>query len=146
MGDSSNWPGVEAANLLIPERVGNRLVFGFRNILGNGEIGLIFLAPHQRETLRIKGTATLHTDPEVLETMAVKGRPALLYTRVKVEECFFHCGKALIRSHLWEPERWPEKRPSIVSAHRLLGKQAPDEEQARKTDAALERSYADDLY
>ena len=98
------------------------------------------------ETLRIKGKATLHTDPEVLEAMSVKGRPALLYTRVKVEKCFFHCGKALIRSHLWEPARWPEKLPSIVSGHRLLGKEARDEEQARKTNAALEQSYTDDLY
>lgn len=107
---------------------------------------MIFLAPHQRETLRIKGKATLHNDPEMLEAMSAKGRPALLYTRVEVEECFFHCGKALIRSHLWEPERWPEKVPSIVSGHRLLGKEARDAEQARKTDAALERSYVDDLY
>ena len=146
-GDSPGFVQVnEEGNLLIPERVGNRLTFGFRNILRNGSIGLIFLAPHQRETLRIKGTATLHTDPDVLEAMTVKGRPALLYTRVEVQECFFHCGKALIRSHLWEPDRWPKKRPSIVSAHRLLGKEARDEEEARKTDAALERSYAEDLY
>ncbi|MAJ61551.1 MAG: hypothetical protein CBC48_17330 [bacterium TMED88] len=67
-GDSPGFVQVdEQGNLLIPERVGNRLVFGFRNILRNGETGLIFLAPHQRETLRIKGKATLHTDPDVLE-------------------------------------------------------------------------------
>ena len=127
-GDPAGFVEVDGDGaLLIPERTGNRLTFGFRNLLRNAQIGLIFLAPHQRETLRVKGEATIHRDPEILESMSVKGRPALLYTRVQVKECFFHCGKALIRSHLWEPERWPQKTRSIVSAHRLIGKKAKDE-------------------
>jgi len=46
--------------LLIPERPGNKLTYGFRNILRNGGIGLLFLVPNQKETLRVKGIATLH--------------------------------------------------------------------------------------
>jgi hypothetical protein len=26
---------------------------------------------------------------------------------VHVEEAFFHCGKCIIRSRLWQPEHWP---------------------------------------
>ena len=59
-GDPAGFVQIDGeGDLLIPERVGNRLTFGFRNILRNGKVGLIFLAPHQRETLRIKGTATV---------------------------------------------------------------------------------------
>lgn len=135
----------EAGNLLIPERLGNRLMFGFRNILRNGEIGLIFVVPNQLETLRVKGRASLHTDPEVLAAMQAGGKPALLYTYVEVQECFFHCGKALLRSHLWQPDAWDTNRRSIA-ARGLMSSETLDEEAVRQTEAALERAYAQDLY
>jgi predicted pyridoxine 5'-phosphate oxidase superfamily flavin-nucleotide-binding protein len=94
-------------------------------ILRNGQIGLIFVAPHQRETLRIKGLATIHNDPETLEAMQVGGKPALVYTRVRPTECHFHCGKALIRSNLWQPEKWTGDAKSIAARgyarQKLLG-------------------------
>jgi PPOX class probable FMN-dependent enzyme len=136
---------IDESNLLIPERPGNRLTFGFRNILRNGEIGLIFLVPNQRETLRVKGVATLHDDPEVLRRMQVAGKPALLYTHVEVQECFFHCGKALIRSRLWQPESWNAETRSIA-ARQLMSHDEVDEATVRQTEASLDRAYADDLY
>lgn len=136
----------EAGNLLIPERPGNRLTFGFRNILRNGEIGLIFLVPNQRETLRVKGIATLHNDPDVLQQLQANGKPALLYTRVDVKECFFHCGKALIRSNLWKPEMWNVSTQSIGARQfcQILG--GGGEDALRKTEERLEQSYKDELY
>lgn len=145
-GDPEGFVEVdEAGHLLIPERPGNRLTFGFRNILRNGEIGLIFIVPNQLETLRVKGRASLHTDPEVLAAMQVGGKPALLYTRVIVEECFFHCGKALVRSKLWQPDAWQGETRSIA-ARGLMSPKLQDEEVTRQTEAALERSYSDELY
>ncbi len=52
----------------------------------------------------------------------------------------------MIRSHLWEPDHWPEKTGSIVSVYRLIGKEARDEEQARRGEAALECAYIDEFY
>jgi PPOX class probable FMN-dependent enzyme len=145
-GDPAGFVVVEGeGTLLIPERPGNRLTFGFRNILRNGEIGLIFLVPHQLETLRVKGRATLHTDPEVLAAMQVGGKPALLYTRVAVEECFFHCGKALVRSRLWQPDAWTGEKRSIA-ARGLMSAEMLDEAAVRQTETALARAYSDDLY
>ena len=93
----------DSKTLLLPERSGNRLAFGFQNILQTGTIGLIFVAPGVRETLRINGHAVLTKDPSLLERFTANGKPALLVTRVSVDECFFHCGKALIRSKIWSP-------------------------------------------
>ncbi len=132
-------------DLLIPERPGNKLTFGFRNILRNGEIGLIFIVPRQRETLRVKGTATLHCDPAELERMQVNGRPALMYTRVAVKECFFHCGKALIRSRLWQPDHWDTAGDSI-GARGFAALSGGGEEAVRATEERLEQSYSDELY
>jgi PPOX class probable FMN-dependent enzyme len=145
-GDPEGFVTVDATgDLLIPERPGNRLTFGFRNILRNGEIGLIFVVPNQLETLRVKGTASLHTDPEVLAAMQVGGKPALLYTRVAVAECFFHCGKALVRSHLWQPQAWTAESRSIA-ARGLMSPDLLDDAAVRQTETALERAYRDELY
>lgn len=145
-GDPAGFVQVDdQGHLLIPERPGNRLTFGFRNILRNGQIGLIFLAPHQRETLRLKGEATLHTDPELRQALQVDGKPALLVTRVRLTEAHFHCGKALIRSHLWQPEHWPDATRSIAARgyarQKLLGT-----EDITQTEQVLDQVYKDELY
>ena len=149
-GDPAGFVEVnDDGNLLIPERPGNRLTFGFHNILRGGErggeIGLIFVVPGQRESLRVKGLATLHNDPDVLARMAVRGKPALLFTHVAVQECFFHCGKALIRSSLWQPANWQQETRSIA-AQQMAGQTVPDAARVAQTEALLEDSYTNHLY
>ena len=146
-GDPCGFVHVDdAGDLLIPERPGNKLAFGFRNILRNGEIGLIFVVPNQRETLRVKGRATLHADPNVLDQMKVNGIPALMYTRVEVTECFVHCGKALIRSRLWSPEQWDGATESLGARQFASLSGNNSEEAVRATEARLDESYKKELY
>ncbi|MDG2005165.1 MAG: pyridoxamine 5'-phosphate oxidase family protein [Novosphingobium sp.] len=145
-GDPAGFVEIgDDTSLLIPERPGNRLTFGFRNILRNGRIGLIFLVPGQRETLRVKGRASLHNDPDIAARMLVNGKPALLHTRVEVTECFFHCGKALIRSHLWQPDQWPSETRSIA-ARGFASMMPLDDASVEQTEALLDQSYRDELY
>lgn len=147
-GDPCGFIKVDAAgNLLIPERPGNKLTFGFRNILRNGEIGLIFVVPNQRETLRVKGVATLHNEPSVLANLQANNKPALLCTHVEVKECFMHCGKALIRSKLWQPQAWDNSMDSL-GAKQLAPVLSGDasEESVKKTQALLDKAYTDNLY
>ena len=136
----------DGGDLLIPERLGNRLTFGLRNILRNGEIGMLFVVPTERESLRVKGHATLHHDPDVLEAMAVSGKSALMYTRVRVQECFFHCGKALIRSNVWKPETWGDPTRSLGARGFAALAGNPDESTVAAVSERLEQSYCDDLY
>ena len=101
-GDAPGFVQIdEHNNLLIPDRRGNRLVDGHLNILQNPTVGLIFIVPNTRETLRVNGSAELVVDEQLQKAMSNQNHPAVLITRVHVRECFFHCGKALIRSHLW---------------------------------------------
>ena len=97
---------VDEKTLLIPDRPGNRLAYGHLNVLENPQVGLLLVIPNTSETLRINGKAELSADPELLESLAARGKPAVLAIRVTVEECFFHCGKAFIRSGLWKPDEW----------------------------------------
>jgi PPOX class probable FMN-dependent enzyme len=108
-GDRPGFVRVEGSTtLLIPERKGNRLLMTLQNLLENNRVGLLFAVPGVNETLRVHGSCSLVADYELCRGFAVKGRPALLVLRVEVSECFFHCGKAFIRSELWEPSSWPE--------------------------------------
>ena len=130
--------------LIIPDRPGNKLADGHLNILDNPTIGLIFFVPNTRETLRINGSAELLDDDDVLDRLAARGRPALLATRVKIEECFFHCGKALIRSKLWQPDTWPEMA-NVSFGQMFVKRSDADAKIAALVDAEIEKDYRENL-
>lgn len=144
-GDPAGFVKVQGNQLVIPDRPGNKLLYGFNNILDNPAIGLIFVVPNERETLRVKGKAWLSNDPALLESMAVKNKPAVLATCVDVEECFFHCGKAMIRSGMWNPESWPEpgKNPIVKQITRQMDGDAGVEEMIQ---TEIDKNYRDELY
>jgi predicted pyridoxine 5'-phosphate oxidase superfamily flavin-nucleotide-binding protein len=133
---------------VIPDRPGNKLIYGLQNILTNPRVGVIFMLPGTPETVRVNGTATLTADPDLLERLAARGKPAVIAIRIDVEECFHHCAKAFIRSQLWKPETWsPRLKISFgkMAAKRLaLGDDAA-QNVAQKFDAAVEDDYAKNL-
>jgi PPOX class probable FMN-dependent enzyme len=144
-GDAPGFVVVRSPELLlIPERKGNNLAFGPRNIVSTGTIGLIFVVPGQRETLRVNGTATLSSDPDLLEQLSARGMPALLCTKVRVEECFFHCGKAMIRARAWEPSSWMVDGESLMVAQ-VVDALGGDPSLTAVVAAQIEQNYVDDL-
>ncbi|PWJ22261.1 pyridoxamine 5'-phosphate oxidase family protein [Jannaschia seohaensis] len=96
---------IDEKTLAIPDRPGNRRFDGFLNIMQTGRIGLLFFVPNRNETVRVNGTARVVRDLALRERMAIKGRVPELAVLVGVEEAFYHCGKAIIRSGLWAPEK-----------------------------------------
>ena len=145
-GDEPGFVRVEnERTVLLPERAGNNLAFGLQNIIETGRIGMIFLRPNTGETLRLSGRAEIFDDAELLAALGTPGRPALLAIRIHIERCYFHCARSVLRSHLWQPEHWPEaKRISFgkVFAARTGG----DDEQATKIDAFVEQGYTTNLW
>ncbi|WP_426443380.1 MSMEG_1061 family FMN-dependent PPOX-type flavoprotein [Bradyrhizobium genosp. P] len=105
-GDSAGFVRcVDDATLAIPDRRGNRRVDTFHNVLGNSRVGLIFFVPGQRETLRVTGQAIIVRDQNIRNMMVDDGRVPDLAMIVAVEKAFFHCGKCIMRSGLWNYER-----------------------------------------
>lgn len=144
-GDAPGFVHVtNPGSLLIPERKGNNLAFGPHNILATGRIGLIFVVPGQRETLRVNGSASLNNDPALLQQLSARGKPSLLCTDVTVEECFFHCGKALIRSGAWDPRRWLVGGDSLMVAQ-VVDALGGDPALQPIVKAQVEQNYIDDL-
>jgi PPOX class probable FMN-dependent enzyme len=104
---------LDETTIAIPERPGNRRADGYRNILDNPHVGLIYLIPGRTDTLRINGRARLVRDAPYFDDMVVKGHRPVLAVEVRVEQIFYHCAKAFLRSELWQPETWrPEALPS----------------------------------
>jgi PPOX class probable FMN-dependent enzyme len=105
-GDAPGFVRVlDDATLALPDRRGNNRVDTLLNIAANPRLGLLFMIPGVRETLRVNGRARISTEPALLAEMPAQGKLPSSALVVGVEEVFFHCGKALIRSELWNPER-----------------------------------------
>ena len=144
-GDAPGFVLVEdEETIVIPDRPGNKLAYGHLNILENPQVGVLSLVPGTSETLRINGRAELTRDPELLDRLAARGRPAILAIRVKADECFFHCAKAFIRSRLWRPDTWPEGY-RVSFGEMLASRTGADADLARQVDEAIAANYRDEL-
>jgi uncharacterized protein len=121
--------------LVIPERPGNRRADGYVNILANPHVALLFVIPGRPDTLRVNGGARVVGDAPWFDDLVVKGHRPVLALEVHVEEVFFHCGKAFLRSQLWLPETW--NADAVPSRARI----AQQLERPNETIAELERYY-----
>ncbi|MFJ7219632.1 MSMEG_1061 family FMN-dependent PPOX-type flavoprotein [Amycolatopsis sp. NPDC098790] len=109
-GDCSprgDYPGfakvLDEHTLALPDRPGNKIADSFRNIAENDGVGLLFLIPGMREVLRVNGSAYVTDDEDVLARMRTEAKAPTLAIIVEVAEAYFHCGRALLRSRLWDP-------------------------------------------
>lgn len=131
--------------LVMPERVGNNLAFGLTNMIANGRIGMICLVPATGETLRISGTAEIHDDADLLASLSSLGKPALLATRVRIQHCYFHCARSVVRSKLWDPKAWPA--PGRISFGKIIApKIGAGDDVAAQIDAGVEGAYTTRLW
>lgn len=144
-GDPAGFAKVlDDRTLALPERPGNRRVDGFRNILSNPRAGLVFLVPGRGDTLRVNGRARIVREAPFFDDMVVKGNRPKLALVVEIEEVFYHCPKAFLRSGAWNPESWqPDALPSKARISKAL----------ERTEDSLEflkeyygSSYAEKLY
>ena len=144
-GDAPGFVHIEDdRHLVIPDRPGNKLAYGLENILENPRVGVLFLIPGTPETFRVNGRAELTCDPDLLEKLAARGRPATVGIRVTVEEAFFHCAKAFIRSKLWKHEQWGERHR--VSFGEMFARKAnAGADAAKAVDDAVEEDYRTNL-
>lgn len=126
---------LDDTTIAVPERPGNRRADGYRNILANPHVGLIFLIPGRTDTLRINGRARLISDAPWFADMEVKGHRPVLAVEVAIEQIFYHCAKAFLRSELWQPETW---QPDVLPTRARLIKEV---EAPAESLADLERHY-----
>jgi uncharacterized protein len=131
--------------LAIPDRLGNKRHDTFENLLVNPEIGLFFLIPGNADTLRVSGTAKIVRDKALQARFAIRGKEPEFVIVVTVEEAMTHCPKCVRRSHLWDPDQWPDRSdvPTLAEAmvvHAALS-ETVDELQDMIDDDGVKRMY-----
>jgi PPOX class probable FMN-dependent enzyme len=135
---------LDDVTVAIPERPGNRRADGYLNILRNPRVGILSLIPGRGETLRINGRATLVRDAPYFDDMVVRGHRPILAIEVAIEQVFFHCAKASLRSELWRPDTW---HPEALPPHAVIVKSVQEtEETLEELMEYYGPSYEDSIY
>jgi len=96
--------------LMLPDRRGNNRIDSLRNIVRDPRCALLALIPGSGTTLRINGRAQLSIDPGLLESFAVEDKAPRSVIVFSIEEVYFQCARAVLRSQLWNPEAHVDPR------------------------------------
>jgi PPOX class probable FMN-dependent enzyme len=138
---------LDERTLLLPDRRGNNRLDTLRNVLHDPAIALIFLIPGIGETIRVRGTAMISTDPELLARTAHDGIEPATVVVITVQKVYFQCQRAVIRGALWDPGAQVKDRSTLPTAGRLqaevgvLSQQAADAYDATLDDYARATLY-----
>ncbi|MEM6890947.1 MAG: pyridoxamine 5'-phosphate oxidase family protein, partial [Pseudomonadota bacterium] len=78
-GDPAGFIKVlDQKTLVIPDRIGNRRMDTFRNVLENPNVGLMLVVPKRKEVVRINGRAEIARDDALRDMTTLNGhRPDL---------------------------------------------------------------------
>jgi hypothetical protein len=145
-GDQPGFVHVpDDGTLLIPDWPGNNRLDTLMNIEANPNVGLLFLIPGFSESLRVNGVAEISLDPALLERWNVNGKRPRSVLRIAVREAFLHCGKAVLRSKLWD-ESAKVDRSVLPSYGQMLKDQTQVRDTAEQIQASVEDAYKTRLY
>lgn len=135
---------VDEHTLEMPDRKGNNRLDSLRNIVEDGRVSLLFLIPTRIDTMRVNGRAVITTDPETLASHAIDGKAPACVVRITVDAAYLQCGKAMIRSKLWEPEAWAST-DGLPTAGQVFGSFEGVELDISEFDQAYEPALRDSL-
>src|SRR6201994_1878531 len=91
--------------LMMPDRRGNNRIDSLRNIVRDPRVALLFLIPGSGSTLRINGRAQVSADADLLASFQIDGKAPRTVIVMTVEEVYFQCARAIVRSDLWNPDK-----------------------------------------
>jgi PPOX class probable FMN-dependent enzyme len=91
--------------LMMPDRRGNNRIDSLRNIVRDPRVAFLFLLPGSGTTFRANGRAHLSIDPDLLASFEVEGKAPRSVIVMQIDELYFQCARAIVRSDLWNPER-----------------------------------------
>lgn len=91
--------------LMMPDRRGNNRVDSLRNIVRDPRVALLFLIPGSGSTLRVNGRAQVSADAGLLASFKMDGKAPRTVIVMTVDEIYFQCARAIVRSDLWNPDK-----------------------------------------
>ena len=131
--------------LLLPDRRGNNRADSLKNIIRDPRVGLLFLIPGVNETLRVNGRAHLSTDPDLLDSFVMEGKPPRTVVVIEVDAVYFQCARALVRSDLWNADKFRDRR-TLPTSGEILACLSDNRLGGADYDRALPRRLRDNLW
>ena len=143
--DAEGWPDIsprggdpgfvhvlDEHRLALPDRQGNNRVDSLRNLAANPRAALLFLVPGVEETLKVFGTTSLVGPDDLGIDLTEFGRAPRSVTVLHVQRAYFQCGKALMRSGLWDPATQVDRATmtpfgQVLKDHCQLATPLPDD-------------------
>jgi PPOX class probable FMN-dependent enzyme len=105
-GDLSGFVRIhDEKTLMLPDRRGNNRIDSLRNIVRDPRVALMFLVPGSGNAIRVNGRAHISVDPELLASFKVDDKAPRSVMVMTVEEIYFQCARAIVRSDLWNPDK-----------------------------------------
>ena len=111
--------------LMMPDRHGNNRIDSLRNIVRDPRIALLFLIPGSGNTLRLNGRAFVSVDFELLSSFEMDGKAPRSVIVITIEEVYFQCARAILRSDLWNPDKRVDPK-SLPTPGRILAEMSDD--------------------
>jgi uncharacterized protein len=133
-GDPAGFVRVaDEKTLLIPDRRGNNRIDSLRNLVRDPRVALMFMIPGCGEVIRVIGNAAISTDPELCAQFVMQGKAPKVVLVVTVERVYYQCPKALVRSKLWDPATWVDRK-SLPTSGKILAEITGGKHDADKHD------------
>lgn len=92
---------VDERTLMLPDRRGNDRIDSLRNVVRDPRLALMFLIPGWGNALRVNGRGHIEAGADLLARFSVDGKAPRSVLVVRVEEIYFQCARAILRSGLW---------------------------------------------
>lgn len=99
---------------MMPDCRGNNRVDSLRNVMRDPRVALLFLIPGSGNTLRVNGRALVSATPDLLDSFRVDGKAPRTVVVITIDEIYFQCARAIVRSDLWNPDKrmYPRNLPT----------------------------------
>ena len=112
-GDDGQVVKLEGDNIiLLPDWRGNNRIDSLRNIVRDDRVSLMFMVPGSGNVVRVNGRGIVTSEREVIEQFEKNGKFPRTVVAVTIDEMYFQCAKAIMRSRIWSGEDQSEGIPS----------------------------------
>jgi predicted pyridoxine 5'-phosphate oxidase superfamily flavin-nucleotide-binding protein len=116
------------------------------NLEQDDRVGMLFLFPGLELFLRINGRARTVVNPELLAELREANKTPKTAMLIHVEQVVMHCGKAINRAKLWDPNSVIDRSAVPSIGKMLTALLALSETQADHITSHYEHSVKNDLY
>jgi PPOX class probable FMN-dependent enzyme len=101
---------IDEKTVQMPDWRGNNRVDSLSNIVRDPRLALMFLVPGSTTTMRINGRGVVSNDEALLASFEMDGKHPRTVIVVTIDEVYFQCARALIRSELWNPDNFVDPK------------------------------------